>query len=86
MYYWKSGLTIALYQFEPSLKSVRQTSWYSKDGRKVIAGGCSKQLNRSRTAVHRGTFNMVRDFVPKERDWWEGNGLSIPAAKLFMEL
>lgn len=84
VYYWIEGLSVACYNFEPSLKSVPQKSWYSDKGKKITAGGYSRRLKRYRTAIRGETLNLVEDFVPKERDWWEGNGIVIPFAKLFM--
>jgi hypothetical protein len=34
--------------------------------------------------VRGATLNLATDFAPRERDWWEGNGLTVPAAKIFM--
>ena len=31
------------------------------------------------------TLNLVENFVPKKRYWWEDNGLKVPDTKLFME-
>ena len=84
VYYWIEGLSIASYHFEPSLKSVPKKSWFSKDGKKMEGGGYSHRSERYRTVVRGETLNLVKDFVPKERFWWEGNGLSIPDAKLFI--
>jgi competence protein CoiA len=84
VYYWIEGLTVACYSFEPSLKSVPRKSWYSKKGKKTIAGGHSQRSKRYRTAVRGKTLSLAKDFIPKDRDWWEGNGIIIPFAKLFM--
>ena len=85
VYYWIEELTIASYHFEPSLKSVPQKTWYSSKGKKITAGGYSRRSKRHRTAVRGETLNLVRDFVPKERDWWEGNGITMPFARIFIE-
>jgi competence protein CoiA len=85
VYYWIEGLSIVSYHFEPSLKSVPRKSFYSADGKKITAGGYSRRSKRHRMAIRDGTLNLVKDFVPKDRDWWEGNGITIPFAKLFME-
>ena len=84
VYYWIEGLSIATYHFEPSLKSVPRKSFYSEDGKKITAGGYSRRSKRHRTAIRDGTLNLVKDFAPKDRDWWEGTGITIPFAKLFM--
>ena len=76
VYYWIEELSIASYRFEPSLKSVPQNTFYSAKGEKITAGGYSRRSKRHRTAVRGDTLNLVRDFVPKERDWWEGNAVS----------
>jgi competence protein CoiA len=85
VYYWMEGLTVVAYRFEPHLMAVRQQSWYAEDGKKMNAGGYSRRSKRHRTPVRGSTFHLVRDFAPKQRDWWEGNGVKVPAARLFME-
>ncbi|HEX5399048.1 MAG TPA: hypothetical protein VFY06_08375, partial [Verrucomicrobiae bacterium] len=60
-------------------------TWYAEGGRKMTAGGYSQRLKRHRTAVQCGTFNLATDFVPRQRYWWEGNGVKVPDAKLFMQ-
>jgi hypothetical protein len=37
-----------------------------------------------RDEVRGATLNLATDFAPRERDWWEGNGLTVPTAKIFM--
>jgi competence protein CoiA len=85
VYYWVEGLTVVSYHFDPHFKSVPKKSWYSEDGEKMTGGGYSQRLKRHRTAVRGQTLNLATDFVPHNRDWWEGNDLTIPFAKLFME-
>jgi competence protein CoiA len=85
VYYWIEGLSVVPYSFEPSHKTVPKTSWYSKDGKKKTAGGYCRRSKRYRTAVRGQTLNLAHDFVPKERFWWEGNGVKVPDAKIFME-
>jgi competence protein CoiA len=85
VYYWIEGLAVVSYHFDPSFKSVPQKSWYSEDGKKTTVGGYSRKTKRYRTPVRGETLNLVKDFAPKERYWWEGNGLKVPDAKLFME-
>ena len=84
VYYWIEGLTVACYNFEPSLKSVPRKTWYSEKGKKITAGGYSRRSKRYRTAIRGETLNLAKDFIPKDRDWWEGNGITIPFGKLFM--
>jgi competence protein CoiA len=85
VYYWTGGLNVVSYEFEPSLKSVPKKSWYSKDGRKMTGGGYSVRSKRYRAAIRGKMLNLATDFVPRERSWWEGNGVKVPDAKLFME-
>ena len=85
VYYWIEGLTVASYRFEPHLKHVPKTSWYSKTGKKMEGGGYTRRSTRYRAPVRTQTFNLARDFARKERQWWGGNGLTVPTAKLFME-
>jgi competence protein CoiA len=84
VYYWLKGLEVVSYHFEPSIKSIPRKSWYAEDGKKMTVGGYSRRLKRQRTAVRGRTLNLVADFVPKERFWWEGNGVKVPDAKLYM--
>lgn len=85
VYYWIEGVSVVSYHFEHSFKSVPKKTWYAEDGKKMTGGGYSKKLKRSRTAVRGRVFNLATDFAPKERDWWEGNGIKVPDAKLFMQ-
>ena len=83
VYYWLEGLTVVSYRFEPSLKSVRKTSWHSVDGRKMTGGGYTKRSKRFRTAVRADVLDLATDFGPKERLWWSGNAITVPDAKLY---
>jgi competence protein CoiA len=85
VYYWLRDLTVVSYSFEPSLKSVPKTSWYSKNGEKMSAGGYTRRSKRYRTPVRGPTLNLATDFFPKDRFWWEGNGVKVPDAKLYMD-
>ena len=84
VYYWTEGLTVVSYHLDPHLKSVPRKTWYSSDGEKISGGGYTRHSKRHRTPVCGPTLNLARDFAPKERYWWEGNGLKVPDAKLFM--
>lgn len=84
-YYWVEGLTVAAYHFNPHLKVVPSSTWYSKEGMKQRSGGYVKRMKRSRTPVKRQELNLVTDFAGKQRYWWEGGGLKVPDAKLFVE-
>jgi competence protein CoiA len=85
VYYWIKGLEVVSYAFEPSLRSVPKKTWYDQNGRKITGGGYTRRLKRIRTAVRGEMLNLVTDFIPKERYWWQGEGFAIPDAKLFME-
>jgi len=84
VYYWIEGLTVASYHFDPGFLTVPRTTWYSKNGSKLSAGGYSKRSHRFRSAVRGETLNLTTDFIPKDRDWWEGSKMTIPFAKLYM--
>lgn len=84
VYYWIEGLSVTYYEFEPSFKTVPKTSWYSPKGEKMTGGGYSIRSKRYRTAVRGRTLNLATDFAPKQRYWWEGNGIKVPDAKLFL--
>jgi len=85
VYYWLEGLTVASYHFDPHFKSVPKKSWYSAGGKKMTSGGYSHRSKRYRTTIPGKTLNLVTDFAPKERFWWEGNGIKVPDAKLFID-
>jgi competence protein CoiA len=85
VYYWTEGLTVVSYHFEPHFKTVPKKSWYSEDGEKMTGGGYSRKSKRHRTAVRGQPLNLATDFAPKQRYWWEGNGIKVPDAKLFMD-
>jgi competence protein CoiA len=84
VYYWIHGLQIVSYTFEPTLKSVPKKTWYAKNGKKMTGGGYSRRSKRHRTATRGKTFDLVADFESKDRLWWEGNGIKVPDAKLFI--
>jgi competence protein CoiA len=85
VYYWTEGLSIVSYHFDPHLKSVPQKSWYSPKGKKITAGGYSQRSKRYRTPIRGRMFNLATDFGPRNRDWWEGKDITIPAAKLYLD-
>jgi competence protein CoiA len=85
VYYWREGLNVTSYHFEPCFRTIPRKTWYSENGKKITAGGYSRRLKRVRTAVRGTTFNLATDFVARNRTWWEGNGIKVPDAKLFME-
>jgi len=84
VYYWTRGLEVVSYRFEPSLKSVPRKTWYGANGKKMASGGYSQRLKRHRTAVRGQMLNLAVDFGPRERSWWDGGGIKVPDAKLFM--
>jgi len=86
VYYWTGGLTVASYHFDPHFRTVPRKTWYSADGEKMTGGGYSQRSKRYRTPVRAQTLNIVADFAPKQRFWWEGNGLKVPDAKLYMDM
>jgi competence protein CoiA len=85
VYYWTEGLSVVSYHFDPHLKSVPQKTWYSRDGKKMTGGGFTRRSKLHRTAIRGRTFNLATDFGPRNRDWWEGKDITIPAAKLYVD-
>jgi competence protein CoiA len=85
VYYWLEGLRVVSYHFDPQLKTVPKKTWYSEDGKKMTGGGYSQRSKRYRTPIRGRTFNLAVDFGPRKREWWEGGGVRVPDAKLFME-
>ncbi len=51
----------------------------------MTGGGYSVRAKRNRTAIRGQTFNLATDFVPQQRYWWEGKGMKVPDAKIFMQ-
>lgn len=86
VYYWTAGLDVVSYHFDPHHKTVPKKTWYSADGKQMTGGGYSRKSNRYRTAVRGRTFNLATDFGPREREWWEGGGVKVPDAKIFLSL
>lgn len=84
VFYWIEGLTVVSYHFEPVLKCIPKTEWYSATGKKMTGGGYTHRLKRYRTAVRGEILNLAQDFGPKQRYWWQGDGVKVPDAKLFM--
>jgi len=85
VYYWTHGASVVSYHFDHTLKSVPQKTWYAPNGKKKVAGGFTKRLKRVRAPIRGKTFNLATDFGPKQRLWWEGNGMKVPDAKIYME-
>jgi competence protein CoiA len=85
VYYWTQGLNVVSYHFDPHFKSVPKTSWYSPKGKKITAGGFSRRSKRFRMPIRGRTFNLATDFGPRNRDWSEGEDITIPAAKLYVD-
>jgi len=85
VYYWLRGLEVVSYHFDPHYKTIPKKTWYSEEGKKMTGGGYSLKSKRYRTAVRGETLNISADFVPRKRFWWEGEGITVPDAKLFME-
>lgn len=85
VYYWIEGLTVVSYRFEPSYTSVPRKTWHSEAGKRMTGGGYSRKLKRHRMPVRERTLNIVTDFAPKQRYWWEGDGVKVPDAKLFIQ-
>lgn len=84
VYYWTGQLNVVSYRFDPSLKSVPKSS-FVLEGKRIEVRGYTRRLKRFRSPVRGGTFNLAKDFYPRQRSWWEGGGLKVPDGKLFME-
>jgi competence protein CoiA len=83
VYYWKQGLEVIEYAFEPSLNIVPRKTLYSTSGKKITLGGYAQRSVRFRNPVRGKILNLARDFGPQLRYWWEGGGIKVPDAKLF---
>jgi competence protein CoiA len=85
VYYWTCGLNVVSYHFDVALKSVPRKVWFDKNGKRMTGGGFTIRSKRNRRAERGRTFNLATDFGPRLRFWWEGNGIKLPDAKLFMQ-
>lgn len=85
VYYWTNDLTVVSYHFDPKHKRIPKQTWYSESGKKMTAGGYSRRLKLHRKAIRGRTLHLTRDFAPRLREWWEGNGVKVPDAKLFTQ-
>jgi hypothetical protein len=84
VYYWIEGLTVVSYRFKASVRIVPRKTWYSMDRNKMTAGGFVQKSTRHRTAIRGETLNLATDFAPTQRYLWEGGGVKVPDATLFM--
>ena len=73
------------YHFGPNHGTIPKKKWYGESGKKMTAGGYSQRSKRYRTVIRGRTFNLATDFGPRNRDWWEGKGIMVPAAKLYID-
>jgi competence protein CoiA len=85
VYYWTEGLSVVSYHFDPNHRTIPKKTWYSPKGRKMTVGGYSRRSKRYWTPVRGRTYNLATDFGPRNRDWWEGKDVTIPAAKLYVD-
>lgn len=83
VFYWIQGLEVVSYTFEPNFKTIHRKTWYSEGGKKMTGGGYGRRSRRYRTAIRDRILNLATDFVGRDRDWWEGQGIVIPPAKIF---
>lgn len=86
VFYWLHGLEVAEYRFNPALKFVPKKTWIGQDGKLRKAGGYVERSVRFRTPLKRATLHLLSDFGPAQRLWWEGGGVKVPDAKLFVKI
>jgi competence protein CoiA len=84
VYYWMRGIEVACYHFDPHYRSIRETTWYSKNGERMTSRGYNRKSKRYRAPVRHDILNLVRDFVPVQREFWQTKGFIVPSAKLFV--
>jgi competence protein CoiA len=75
VYYWVNGLSIVCYRFDPTFKRV---------SKKMMRKGFSRRYRRFRRASRGELLNLVKDFVPRVRKRWQGRGIQVPEAALFI--
>jgi competence protein CoiA len=85
VYYWIGGQSVVSYHFDADFKTVPQTSWYSKEGKKMTGGGYSRKSKRYRRAIRGKTLNIAANFSPRERYLWANNEIVIPDARLLID-
>lgn len=78
------GLDVVSNSFEPAFESVPRTSWHGIDDNEMAAPGHRRRLTRYRAPVRGEALNIVEEFVPKQRYWWRGEGVTVPDVKIFM--
>ena len=83
VYYWKRGLMVIPYHFEPHLLYVPKMQWTDKRGQVVSGGGYEKKSKRFRKAVSGKPLHIVRDFEPVARGEFRTRELEVPEARLF---
>ena len=84
IYYWLKGLQVVAYHFDPHFTRVPRMNWYAVNGRKMSRGGYSRKSKRFRCAIRGKTLNLAHDFMPREREHWDGGSMRIPFAKLLI--
>jgi competence protein CoiA len=84
VYYWLRGLEVVEYRFEPSFRVIPRATWIDSKGKRQSVGGYAQRSVRFRRAVRPSNLNIATDFVSRNRFWWEGGGVKVPDAKLFM--
>jgi competence protein CoiA len=85
VYYWRQGLSIESYGFEPRRERVSERKWFTKDGRVFKMKKHTRVSKRSVIPLHRGTFDLVKDFAPRKREPGASQEFLLPKSLLFME-
>lgn len=85
VYYWKAGLEIIPYQFQPRHIHVEPRTWFDKKGRQQRSGGFVKIAKRRRIAVRGRPLNLMQDFRSTTRPPWQSETLRIPEARLYLD-
>jgi len=83
VFYWKQGLTVIPYRFDPYHLEVPELEWRDKAGRLQMSKAHHRRSKRYRRPVSGAPLHLVRDFAPLSRDSFQSKTLEIPKARLF---
>ena len=83
VFYWKRGLTVIPYHFDPYLVHVPNMEWRDDRGKFKTAKAYNRRSRRFRRAVDGAPLHLVRDFAPLSRGSFQSKNLEVPMAMLF---
>lgn len=85
VYYWRCGLNISAFHFDPFIRKIPVRSWYEPGGIEATAGGGERRLKATKVPIHVRDLNLAKDFTPRSRESAEMGLFTLPSAKLWLE-